>query len=364
MALAFALILELANLLGSQNGKAFASYKRPQVITSKISIDEPVERQDVDRSMTAIYCADKQPDPYDNWALGIFDAQLDGRFLESSRIPSDKLREAVEQKAKSIARLNFPGGYAFGVCPGGLKAWALSMPAATPLRLMEGSKSFMVPIHHLAKRCTSWTVDYVKAIGGPPRQLQPNSKGLLDIRGLERGGISLTCQPRYPTWAGPVLWYLMPVGGLPDQIPPMGEELSTGHLGTSLASWIQKIRAKEGLRPLIFSEVVSKYADLLAVSGTLQHNKSQQAFVERLMKESRILAIGEDRVQGSSAKIMAWLLWNSPRHRRLLLDPQATLFGIGSTAAHEDTLAVVMTGRELPSSVAQKERLLPQKRIQ
>jgi uncharacterized protein YkwD len=151
---------------------------------------------------------------------------------------------------------------------------------------------------------------------------------------------------------GPVLWYLTPLFGGPQTLPPESEALSHGELSRSLALWINKIRYKEGLKALHFDRDLEIFAGFLAKNGSLMHDRYQLKSIFHKMKDSHVSPLGEDRVRAPDALTMAWLLWNSPRHRGLLLSPEATAIGVGSRTLGAESLAVILTGKDSLRSAA------------
>lgn len=308
----------------------------------------PTLRVDIIDKAGSLFCGGSPPSPADLWAAEIFDAQLEGRQLlvVGSAAPEDLLAKA-KQRAWALAQGGAFNGYAFGVCASGKTAWALAVPSSEALSAETRTGRVMLPQAALEAQCVSWSIDFAGHARGMPRILPPPGGGELDVSRLPRGMFSVTCQPKGPQDQGPVLWFLKPVLGGPDLFPPEREGLREGLPDRALALWVNRVRAREGLKPLEWSPDLSHFADLLATDGSLKHNRAEQASVTQKLKGSPLTAVGEDRVRARDSEGMAWLLWNSPRHRGLLLRSDASAIGIGLQTLETELLAVLLTGRKV-----------------
>jgi hypothetical protein len=305
----------------------------------------PVERLDLSRALGPLLCVDKSPDPKALWEMGIFDAQIEGLRLSSKGHDKDVLLATAQKKSRILARMKHFGGYAYGVCADGSIAWGLAVPSPEPISSISDSGKFPMPMASLKARCESFRVDFANEDGGQPKTVPLGKNKLASIAGMGRGVLSVTCQPRAPRWQGPVLWALVPSNkSIEFKIPfsPNGQPRS---IEDGLRHWIGQIRAKEGLAPLMIHPELQHYGDLLAIDGSLRHNRTQLNIVARKLRHTTTSPLGEDRVRAQDLASMVWLLWNSPRHRGLLLDPAASSLGIGTKNLGSETLAVILTGK-------------------
>lgn len=306
---------------------------------------DPVERRDLSRVLGPLMCANQPPDPEALWQMGIYDAQIEGLRLSSKGHDKDVLLATAQKKSRILARMRHFGGHAYGVCADGSKAWGLAVPSPEPISILSDSGKVSLPTASLKARCESFRVDFANEDGGQPKIVKLGKNALASIAGMGRGVLSMTCQPRAPRWQGPVLWALVPSSkdlGIKIPFLPEGQPRS---IEDALSHWIGQIRAKEGVAPLMIHSELQHYADLLAIDGSLRHNRTQLNIIARKLRNTTTSPLGEDRVRAGDLASMVWLLWNSPRHRGLLLDPAASSLGIGTKNLGSETLAVILTGK-------------------
>lgn len=307
---------------------------------------DSVERRDLAGRLGPRVCGGIPAEPQSLWELGIFDAQIEGVLLSSKTQFEGGLLAFAQKKSRLLARLNHLGGYAYGLCPDGAKAWAVAVPSPELITPPSSDRKLLLPIASLKARCASYTVDFAAERGGLPQKVPVDKKDFVDTKAMPSGVVSVTCQPRAPSWQGPVLWAMVPVKRDGDvKLPIVLQSDEKNSLSDNLARWIGQIREKEGLPPLVRHAELDHYAELLAIDGSLRHNRTQQALIAQKLRDTSTSPIGEDRVRARDLSSMAWLLWHSPRHRGLLLDPGATAVGIGLKSVGPETLAVVLTGK-------------------
>ncbi len=297
--------------------------------------------------------------PSQAWERKVFDAQLEGRLVS----PLGGLRlssEQMEHKAKALAHTRGAGGYAYGMCKDG-SGWAVAMPAPEPL-LADASHRIKIPLVALQQRCESYRVDFAAKDHGAPKEMAIEAGGI-STKNLGDGVLSVTCQPKTPRWRGPVLWFLYPTGLGPDQIVPEAEvfaEAPAMPVHDQLAAWVNRIRRREGLKALEFKAELAEQAGLLAIDGGLSHDRVLLKKTASLLDETaKIHLIGEDRVRAKDAASMAWLWWNSPRHRQLLLNTDATVGGLASRAVGDEKLAVLAVGSAPSAKTAKANAARP-----
>lgn len=296
--------------------------------------------------------------PTKAWTLQVFDAQVEGRRIT----PMGGLKlsqEQLDRKAKTLARLRGAGGYASGLCKDGT-GWAVAMPASAAI-IAEKNRRVKLPLTDLAANCESYRADFAAAGEGQPKALAIVAGGLPADR-LGDGVIGVTCQPKAPRWRGPTLWFLYPTGNGPAASVPEAEifaESPAMPVADLLAAWVNRVRIKEGLKALEFKAELTEQAGLLAVDGSLSHDRNLLKKTAALLADTaQLKLLGEDRVRGKDAASMAWLWWNSPRHRALLLNPDATSGGLASRGLGEEQLAVlaVAAGAPLQTAKAAKRK--------
>jgi len=305
----------------------------------------PQWRQDLGPAFGAAVCAGEVGGkPFAVWAAQAYDAQIEGRVV-ASRSGHTVALDQLGIRARSLASLRSMAGYSFGLCAGGQRGWIAVVPAPKPLQL--GREQVALPMQELERLCSTYRVDFAAREGGVAGGLKSMgiSSGIVSVKGLGDGVLSLSCQPRTPRWQGPVLWYLAPVGRGPEMGPPDAESFAAASATSALVPWLQRFRAKQGLVPLASSDQLNEAAANLVADGSLVHNRQllQKAATATKVKGTQLL--GEDRVRAHDVASMAWLLWNSPRHRQLLLNNDANAIGLASRAIDDDQLAVIVVGR-------------------
>jgi hypothetical protein len=286
------------------------------------------------------------------WSAGVFDAQIEvNRVTTRNGLPLPPAR--LERSGRALAQIRRYGSYATGTCKDG-SAWIAAFPSPKPAKLAKNGDTLTLPIAALRSTCDSWRVDFAPAAGGRPRRLAPTGDHVA-LKGLGDGTVGVACQPLKPRWQGPVSWFLAPVGKGPASTPPEAAALSgQGSAGAQLAGWVNRVRAKEHLEPVVLSDELTRDISILTVQASLAHDRLLLKRVGDSLAARQQKLVGENRVQGRDAAAMAWLLWTSPRHRDLLLDGSANLLGVTERSVGSDTLAVMVlaTGKPLASAKA------------
>ncbi len=308
-----------------------------------------VKRTDVATSFGAVACAETPDErPLAAWAAGVFDAQMDGRraALRAGRAPT---MAELERKARAIARVRHFAGYAAGSCPDG-SGWAVALPSAEPLKVDAKTGALHLPAS-LIDACASFRVDFAPTDGFTTKQL--GAARTVAAKDLGDGVLGVSCQPPRPRTQGPVLWFLAPVGKGPSEIVP--ESAAFGGGGTTLQrleSWILAVRRAAGAQPVVFKREMNEEASILAINPSLNHDRELLKKVGESLDAGEIKLLGENRVKGRDPERMAWLLWNSPRHRELLLNGSATVAGLAARDDRGETLVVLVLGQDQPLKTA------------
>jgi hypothetical protein len=319
------------------------------------AVGDPKERRDISDKLQTVLCSGN-PDltARKTLALGLHDAQIDARIVESIAGNTVSAR-ILAKKAKALAAMKHFHGYAHGVCSD-RKGWVAAIPAPVPMT--QSPDGFSVNTEALKSGCRTFRADYAALASGVSVKLA--SGGRIDTRKLAPGMIEVTCQPAFPRWMGPVMWYLAPTG---DQFAADQTAVPAGTTtDQQLASWIAARRKAGNLTPLVANDNLTSAAELLTIDTSVTHNRANTDGLRAKIKSSANLhVLGELRVRGQSVEDLAWMLWHSPRHRDLILSPDATSIGLHVKAVGTEFLAVVLSGQEARPVTAARAKKNPVK---
>ncbi|MBC7658297.1 MAG: hypothetical protein H7249_01165, partial [Chitinophagaceae bacterium] len=127
--------------------------------------------------------------------------------------------------------------------------------------------------------------------------------------------LSLTCHPLDKSQDGPELWTLIAL---------RTEGTPKINSAAELVEWIQNQRRHDHLPALsIGNKSLQGLVDKAAQQRDLHHPHALLLKEKQKLKSQKIDLLGEDRVSARDFSAIANLLWNSPQHRRLLLNPRA-----------------------------------------
>jgi hypothetical protein len=302
-----------------------------------------VFRNDLPAKLGRILCEDRKALSTElSWKYGLNDAQLEGRFF----LPRAGVKATIQEmskRGKSLAKRMHHHGFAGGVCPDG-SGWAISVPAPIEMKPAQNG-GLTLPMAELTDHCSDVAVDFAPSGRGLGKVLN-TVPTTISLRSLGQGTLSVSCLPRTPAWQGTVMWYLQPVNTTAvTEIP--GKPILDGSDAPELvlARWINELRKNEKLPPIIFGALpMAEAANLLSIGGGIIHNRKLLKNAKDLLAGRKFTLIGEDRVKAESIPSLAWHLWNSPRHRRLLLDNKATHLGISLQKQYDGFFAVIATG--------------------
>ncbi len=326
---------------------------------------EPVPRKDIAITLGRLFCKGDIT-PQNLWAEGIFDGQVEGQQVTSPSFVD--LREAdLWGQAKSLADIRHGGGYAAGLCNQHM-GWTAAMPASSPLR-RGNNQSLGLPKSDLKERCRSWTLYFAASEGGLSKVLATADQGG-DVAKIPGAGVaSLHCKPKFPRWVGEQVWFFYPTLGVknyadfPEKTRIQDIQLTLGNDQPGLLTWIGAIRAREKLPPLVLSLALSEAASQLLVSDSIDHDVHHMELIRKKLGGSHGQLVGENRVRGQSLQEIAWLLWNSPRHRDLLLTgasataskvDEVPVIGLATKKIGSETLISMIVGYEKKTVVSQK----------
>jgi hypothetical protein len=282
---------------------------------------------------------DESPSAHELWKLGLFDTQVNA--MRSQR-PVDT-NNLVAQVRTQLQK-NKHHGYSYGQCPDGQHAWLITTPA--PVAIVETiAGDVTVALPTMQGLCASVDIDFAADDGGMPRKIlrrvKPGAqKALINPHFLRPGTLSVTCQPLDPKKDGPQLWALTAIqnGSLP--IHSKSFDIKDFY------SWLQNRRSEQGLGMLAINQPeLQKLAEELSATDSLKHPRALLTERGKDLKKKKINLLGENRAAAGSLSEMAWLLWNSPQHRRLLLNPKANSMGLSVRGTGREKLLVMVVGK-------------------
>lgn len=308
-------------------------------------------RQDLVPFMTKLVCDDKETlDTQKAWEAGIYDAQVAVQSLRPKAGQKIK-KEDIQKAADVLASRNNHYGLSQGQCPNE-SYWVITSPAPKPLKPSK-DETIAIAAQDYRDYCDNVRVDFAAADKGQPRSIltqksvATNTEALqINTKLLPSGVLSITCQPRYPAWQGPVLWYLVPVKDGAVSETPESQALDHESPMKALQQWVNAIRKKEGLAPLADNHPRMQWlSEQLLKNSTIRHNRKLLEQAQQALKKNNARLVGENRVKAQNLHQMAWLLWHSPRHRQLILSKEATHFSVASQQIKQEQLAVLVFGK-------------------
>lgn len=319
--------------------------KRKEVAEVKQS-SFAVFRGDVDKAIAAQLCLLKRPlSTKELWKAGVYDAQIEGQFFQRKRGKKISL-SFLRDEAYNFAKEKNHHGLVYGVCKGGNMGYILSMPS--PSAVLTDQINLNIPVYAASQHCSKVSLDIAPSTDGKIETISPILP-VIKLVDIPQGVLSFTCWPKAPEWQGPVLWFLMPIGeGGNIEIPflsVLSKKLSNYQ---KITAWINKIREKASVKPVGFSTSFSKNAADLASSLSVIHDRRLLNNLSESMKKQGYLFIGENRVKGVDLHNLLKHLWVSPRHRKLLLNPKATILGLKLKRLKDEIFLVTVFAGELP----------------
>ena len=309
-------------------------------------------RPDIKTKWEERLCSDQRPPTIrELWQADIFDAQLQGHFMTAKK-GLQATPELLAKAATILAERTSHNGFYYGSCPQTLTGWAITSPAPGDYLKRADNHSLFLAWSSVRPYCHEAHIDYVAAAAGRARSLmvltqKDQSRDItIDDTLLADGTISVTCYPQYGKNLGPELWFLAPVKAGPPVQPPSVEYLPKAEDDdiSSILPWINDLRATAKLSPLTeLAKNRKRHIDtaLLAHNVTVHHDISHLQSVQAMLRKSGGIFVGEDRVKGDNLREMAWLLWNSPRHRDLLLSAKADSLAVSRINDKTQSLVVL-----------------------
>lgn len=306
-------------------------------------------RSDLQKPFHKIICQQSSEDPpavTDLWKHGVYDAGAKVYILGSSK-KERRTGNQLQSMALKFAGESHHLGYAFGKCHS-TKLWIVTTPS--PFQWNQSHDSLRIQSDDISTYCQWFRIDYANSKYGKPRKLfkgwgkDPSKPIIINTKLLEPGTISLTCEPHRPHWLGPMLWSLRPIKKPADATPKFDQNLDGMSRTTALHNWVNHTRAEMGLNPLsvVSQPIQAMTRSLISQNLSVMHHRDDIRKVSRDLKTKKGRFLGENRVQARTLKEATWLLWNSPRHRSLILNSKATHLSTMSKRLKSEELSVMV----------------------
>ncbi len=252
------------------------------------------------------------PDTYEFWKKGLFDSQISVSIYQSKKKFTLHMARSLAEK-NAISKQH--RGFAFGSCEDS-KYYVVTTPSPIPVDSGELEKK-------LKESCLSFQSDattethLLAPILLPPKQIKDQ-------------GVSVTCFLDNTTQE----WFLL---------PPANWSKTTD--GRDLFTWINLKRKVLKLSQLDLDQNLIGVAKQLNQKATPLHDRSalKKALFDLKKKGNfeKTKFIYEDRALGKSLVEIKDILWWSPRHRQLLLKPEAK--NIGFDQSEQLQISIVIT---------------------
>ncbi len=311
-------------------------------------------RSEIIQKLASTICRNNTVTTRELWQLGLFDTHMEIKTVVPKpgfRVNPKKLAAA----AKSMAQPRGHLGIAYGLCPSG-KAWAMTTAAPQPIA-NKSNGEIRIKLDVLRTHCRQISVDYAANQKETIRNLtqlnltQTDEQEIrFNSKFLSVGTLSVSCLP-YATVQGPRPWALVPTHAMALTAPELEQLNST----SDLSAWINRRRLQRGLPPLKDlsdgqSALSTVAQQLLRKNQSTQHHRMllKQASAELELQDFEFL--GENRAKASNIAAIAWLYWNSPRHRKFLYEPQATHMASSTLELGPEKLNIVIMARENSAS--------------
>jgi hypothetical protein len=277
------------------------------------------------------------------WQEGIVLAQIRVQTFVSRS--GEKLEERfLDARAKLFAKSHRVSGYAIGWC-GSDRAWVAAFPAISQPTLHQNQIAGL----EKQSQCAELSAHGAEFARGPSFELTIEN-GRVTWPQTLHGVVSVVCVPKSPSWIGPQQLYMIPAGEASTLFVPAQRVLGIPVRDPSFALrlWINTVRDMEDVTPLRAEDQLDQVATILASGSSINHDRLELNHYAEVLSRRNLRLLGEDRVRGSSLTELATLLWISPRHRDLLLNPHAELLGVHLEKQANQWFAVIITGAQNP----------------
>ncbi len=276
-------------------------------------------RHDLGASLGSSLCPSSTKSPESLWEFGVWDASLQGGVVY---VPK---RKELEKKIAHLARQKDHHGYGFYPC-GNNRYWYLTAPSASPFVIKN--QKLQLPLASLKKHCKSHLVEF--APWGQAHMKEIEVRGsTISLAPLGKGTLSVRCQPREPSRSGPVVWALISLGVGPQEEIPFEDFFKKNPRSlTSFEQWLKKLREHFQLPSLVRDQkLLDKSAETMGENNSHLHDRRLRDKAQYKIRDLYHL-LGDNKVEGTSLREMARLLWLSPSHRRLLFNKEASHWGL------------------------------------
>lgn len=315
-------------------------------------VQAQVYRQDIHERLANVICTNlgsNLPSAKDLWFRGLYEAGAELQFLAAKSGNQDP--GALHDYSQRLAASRYHLGYSFGRCSQ-REFWVMTTPSPAAL-VIERDGVLRLDMALMKRHCRIFRVDYAPADIQLPRRLfasfvepQPQRAITINTNYLAAGTLAVTCKPKDKLWLGAVMWTLLPVKAGPAATVPGTIEGVGSDLRRALAYWVNSLRREIGFNPLSVSPVMKEAAKSLVVQNkTILHNRPHLKVADETITAAKGKFLGENRVVAQTPEDAAWLLWNSPQHRRLIMSRRATHFETYSYQNTDQSLAVMVFGR-------------------
>ncbi len=270
------------------------------------------------------------PKEQDFWNVQIFLAQIEVVTFESDPKHRLDLNYLKQQSDQSKGRTKL-----WGRCPKEHLGWTLSAPAATS-EVQFDAKAGLLSIDWPAilKSCRQASVEFAPLIIAQTTTLmQCDHEPCTDkisTKELGSGFIGVYCIEQKNRDLGSELLVLIPQ-----------QTASLAIKKQSIENWLDQLRRDDHARLLMKpSNEMTKVASALSEYFSIAHKPSKLLELSKSLKSSVLL--GENRVIATHPQEAMEHLWRSPRHRKLLLNRDATHVAIARRIENGRTLFVMV----------------------
>ena len=282
----------------------------------------------------------------------LFDAQVDVIGFKPKDGSKKITLEFVRDRAKKLASANEQLGFAYGVCAEG-GGWAMAFPSPSGFSLENNVLKFPGVI---SKLCVTGSLKTAFVPESRGHSLGMKMTGFSSVAvPSQKGYAAVSCVLKMFPQSGPREWALVPVSGANPDASEIGRQ-SFSKIDRTIDSWINEKRRLENLPSMTSSKDLFLAASSLIAKKEVRHNLSALGAVRDSLLKKGIEALGEDRVRGRDIDELVGLIWMSPLHRDLVLNPVADAMGIAVRQDSEGFFAVILVGKKLAGPVAKNSR--------
>ncbi len=292
---------------------------------------------------------------------GLFDAQVEVLLMKPKEsastnalkgltaAASSRLLGIVQKRALEVAEKSEQLGYAFGICADGA-AWAVTFPAPFPVTVADGELN--IPAQAAKDICAHGSINvlYVSETKGRAVSI-PLSRNLTAKLPEHPGYIGVQCTANAFPNSGPREWAIIPVAGVTAHGDPIASDVGTPP-EILLLAWINEKRKAELLTPLTMDKEFSSAAIGLLSGKKIHHDIHALTRTRMALVRTGREPFGENRVAGRTISELQNLLWMSPAHRNLILNPAADTAGMTVSQDSHGMFSVIVVGRKVAGPVA------------